>query len=71
MEDIFVLIKLSDLKYIFFKTVLKMSLSMIETYSIFNRNILFKINFLFTIFEDDEEFAQIKCFDNMDLIILI
>lgn len=38
---IFVLIKLSDLKYIFFKTVIKMSLSMIETYSIFNRNILF------------------------------
>lgn len=57
MEDIFVFIKLSDLKYIFFKIVLKMSLLMIEMYSIFNRNIFFKINFLFMIFEDDEEFV--------------
>lgn len=44
---IFVLIKLSALKYIFFKTVIKMSLSMIETYRIFNRNILFLINLFF------------------------
>lgn len=57
MEDIFVFIKLSDLKYIFFKIVLKMSLLMIEMYSIFSRNIFFKINFLFMIFEDDEEFV--------------